>query len=98
MPRPRGSRRSAFANSATFAGDQRDAVGPPSALLPTATAFAEQVEASLKAAEAELNLIKEDWAKWTPEQTARLNERCRCALGTLQLETCAQRLTVLTFD
>lgn len=59
-------------------GDAREPIGPPSALLPSAAAFAERVEAALDKATAELDRIKQEWANATPEQDARLKERCRC--------------------
>ncbi|KAG0659690.1 hypothetical protein C6P46_005049 [Rhodotorula mucilaginosa] len=57
-------------------GDAREPIGPPSALLPSAAAFAERVEAALDKAAAELDRIKQEWANATPEQDARLKERC----------------------
>lgn len=57
-------------------GDAREPIGPPSALLPSAAAFAERVEAALDRAAAELDRIKQEWANATPEQDARLKERC----------------------
>ncbi|KWU42332.1 hypothetical protein RHOSPDRAFT_21411 [Rhodotorula sp. JG-1b] len=57
-------------------GDAREPIGPPSALLPSATAFAARVEAALDKATAELDRIKQEWANATPKQDARLKERC----------------------
>ncbi|GAA5883657.1 hypothetical protein JCM3774_003080 [Rhodotorula dairenensis] len=71
MPRTRRDR-----TAVLQAGDAREPIGPPSALLPDAAAFADRVQAALDKATAELDRIKADWANATPEQDARLKERC----------------------
>lgn len=84
MPRPRGSRAAALpAAVSSYAGDSREVIGPPSALLPNAAAFAQTVEDALKEAEKTLEQIKQEWAGMTPEEYARLNDRCRRVYGKI---------------
>ncbi|GAA5988284.1 hypothetical protein JCM10908_002149 [Rhodotorula pacifica] len=76
MGRPRRHRAAGHSSAPLQTGDVREPIGPPSALLPDASAFADRVEAALDHAKAELDRIKQEWAKATPEQEAKLKERC----------------------